>query len=199
MEDTMDVKSFVRNHLSTITLIVLLVAFRWSFADHYRVPSGSMLPTIEIGDHLLTNKMAYDLKVPFTDQVVWTLSEPQQGDVVVFKYPQDESVLFVKRVIALPRQKLSITRGHVFIDGKRLNETYLPSEIQGFTEGEFEITVPDDMYFVMGDNRLNSSDSRVWGFVPRRNIKGKATRVLWNIEFNSLVPRMRLERIANVI
>ena len=195
----MDVKSFVRNNLSTLTLILLLVAFRWSFADHYRVPSGSMLPTIEIGDHLFTNKMAYDLKVPFTNTTVWSFSEPAQGDVIVFKYPKDESVLFVKRVIALPRQTLRVAGGLVYIDGKLLSENYLPSEIRGFTEGEFEITVPDNMYFVMGDNRLNSSDSRVWGFVPRENIKGRATRVLWNIEFNSLLPRMRLERIANLI
>lgn len=195
----MNVKSFVRNNLSTFTLILILVAFRWSFADHYRVPSGSMLPTIEIGDHLLTNKMAYDLKLPFTSTTLWTFSEPKQGDVMVFKYPQDESVLFVKRVIALPKQRLTITGGFVYIDGKLLAETYLPAEVKGLTEGEFEITVPDDMYFVMGDNRLNSSDSRVWGFVPRQNIKGKAVRVLWNIEFNSPVPRMRLERIAHVI
>jgi signal peptidase I len=195
----MNVKSFVRNNLSTFTLILILVAFRWSFADHYRVPSGSMLPTIEIGDHLLTNKMAYDLKLPFTSTTLWTFSEPKQGDVMVFKYPKDESLLFVKRVIALPKQTLTVTGGYVYINGKLLAETYLPAEVKGFTEGEFEVTVPDDMYFVMGDNRLNSSDSRVWGFVPRQNIKGKAHRVLWNIEFNSFVPRMRLERIANVI
>ena len=195
----MNVKSLIRNNLSTITLIVLLVAFRWSFADHYRVPTGSMLPNIQIGDHLLTNKMAYDFKWPFTNTSVWTFSEPHQGDVIVFKYPKDESVLFVKRVIALPGQRLNITQGHVYVDGKRMAETYLPANLQGFTEGNFEITIPEKMYFVMGDNRLNSSDSRVWGFVPRKNIKGKATHVLWNIEFNSLLPRMRLERVATVI
>ena len=195
----MNVKSLIRNNLSTITLIVLLVAFRWSFADHYRVPTGSMLPNIQIGDHLLTNKMAYDFKWPFTNTSVWTFSEPHQGDVIVFKYPKDESVLFVKRVIALPGQRLNITQGHVYVDGKRMAETYLPANLQGFTEGNFEITIPEKMYFVMGDNRLNSSDSRVWGFVPRKNIKGKATHVLWTIEFNSLLPRMRLERVATVI
>lgn len=143
----MDVKRFFNKHKSTLALIVGLLAFRWSFADHYRVPSGSMLPTIQIGDHILTNKMAYDFKIPFTELSLAQTGEPKRGDVIVFRYPQDESINFVKRVAGLPGDS-------VLVDQKL-------------------VIVPQDMFYVLGDNHDNSLDSRYWGFVPRKNIKGR--------------------------
>ncbi len=146
----MNVKSFLNRHKSTALMIIALLAFRWSFADHYRVPTGSMLPTIQIGDDIFTNKMAYDFRIPFTEWKLARTSDPQRGDIVVFNYPVDE--------------------------------TYLPPELKNrIYEHQMKVVIPPDMYFVMGDNRANSLDSRYWGFVPRKNIKGKAQKVLWNV------------------
>lgn len=178
----MNVKRFLTNNKSTFAWILILFAFRWSFADHYVVPSGSMLPTIQLGDHILTNKMAYNFKIPFTEISLASTNEPARGDVVVFLYPQDESVNFVKRVIGLPGETLKIENNKIYIDGVELSEPYLTEEIQkSIYQHQIEIKIPADQYFVMGDNRTNSYDSRYWGLVPRKNIKGKAMAVLLNI------------------
>jgi signal peptidase I len=196
----MNIKSFLLKNLSTITGIILLLAFRWSFADQYRVPTGSMLPTIHLGDHILTNKMAYDFKIPFTELRLARTNEPVRGDVIVFLYPKDESINFVKRVIGLPGETLKIENNKIFINNVQLDEKYLPVEMQNITyEHQFEIKIPKDMYFAMGDNRPNSLDSRYWGLVPRRNIKGKALGVLWNISFDSVLPEIDLFRTGHKI
>ena len=96
---------------------------RWSFADHYRVPTGSMLPTVHIGDHVLVNKMAYDLKLPFTDIVLKEMGEPKRGEIIVFKYPKDPSLNYVKRLIAIPGDRVEIYNGFVKVNGKITLET----------------------------------------------------------------------------
>lgn len=186
----MKIKSFLNQHKSTILGILFLFAFRWSFADHYRVPTESMWPTIQPGDHLLTNKMAYDFKLPFTDVVLAHTQDPKRGEIIVFLYPKDTSTNFVKRVIGLPGETLSIHDHQVFINGVALEEGYLtPEAREGLVaQYEGEITIPQDMYFVMGDNRSNSLDSRYWGFVPRRYIKGRALDVLYNVNLRGLLP-----------
>ncbi len=193
----MNVKSFLIKHKSNLALILALIGFRWSFADHYRVPTGSMLPTIQLGDHLFTNKMAYDFKIPFTEIILAHTGEPNRGDVIVFLYPKDESINFVKRVVGLPGETLKIENNKIVINDIELNEAYLPKSFrQPVYKHLFEIIIPSDMYFVMGDNRQNSLDSRYWGFVPRKNIKGKASNVMWNISFNKIIPHMNLDRIG---
>jgi signal peptidase I len=196
----MNVKSFLSKNKSTMAGILILLAFRWSFADQYRVPTGSMLPTIHLGDHILTNKMAYDFKIPFTDIKVARTGELVRGDVIVFLYPKDESINFVKRVIGLPGETLKIENNKIYINNIQLDEKYLPKEMQNIVyDHQFEVKIPADMFFVMGDNRDNSLDSRYWGFVPRKNIKGKALGILWNISFDSFLPSMELSRIGHVI
>jgi signal peptidase I len=160
----MNVKSYLRKHLSTVFMVLILVSFRWSFADQYRVPTGSMLPTIQIGDHLLTNKIAYDFRVPFTEHKLFRTGDPQRGDIIIFISPEDGKTNLVKRVVGIPGDSIS---------------------------GEI---IPPDHYFVMGDNRSNSYDSRFWGFVPRENIKGKALGVLWNVTFPYMIPVLDLTR-----
>lgn len=193
----MNVKSFLLKHKSTLMWILALFAFRWSFADHYRVPTGSMLPTIQLGDHVFTNKMAYDFKIPFTEISLTHTGEPKRGDVMVFLFPKDESINFVKRVIGLPGETLKIENNKVYINNAELNETYLPESTRHIIyEHQMEVIIPHDMYFVMGDNRENSLDSRYWGLVPRKNIKGKATGILWNISFSEIIPQMDLKRIG---
>lgn len=198
---------------------------RWSFADHYRVPSGSMLPTIQIGDHLLVNKMAYDLKIPFTDIVVTKTGTPKRGDIIVFKYPKDPSINFVKRLIAVPGDEVEIVNGLVKISGKislELPETFKSIMTKLFTlDGSFKykevlgnkkftvqrlpyrlhqhkisFTVPKDRYFFMGDNRDNSADSRVWGFVPRSYLKGQVKNVTFSIAFDGIIPRVNIFRFG---
>ena len=192
-----NVKSFLNRNKSTMAWILVLFAVRWSFADHYRVPTGSMLPTIQLGDHIFTNKMAYDFKIPFTEISLTRTHNPERGEVIVFLFPKDESINFVKRVIGLPGETLKIENNKVYINDQELNESYLPEEVRHFIgQSQPEITIPENMYFVMGDNRRNSLDSRFWGLVPRKNIKGQASRVLWNISFNSIIPDMDLLRIG---
>lgn len=193
----MNVKNFLIKNKVTLAWILVLFAFRWSFADHYRVPTGSMLPTIHLGDHILTNKMAYDFKLPFTEMSLTKTGEPKRGDVMVFIYPNDESINFVKRVIGLPGETLKIESNKLYINNEELNEDYLPIESRtAIYLHQFEVTIPEDMYFVMGDNRENSLDSRYWGFVPRKNVKGKAFKVLWNISFNNIVPHLDIMRVG---
>lgn len=191
----MNVKNFLNRNKSTLAWILVLVAFRWSFADHYRVPTGSMLPTIQLGDHILTNKMAYDFKLPFTEWSLTKTAEPRRGDVLVFMYPKDEAINFVKRVIGLPGETLKIENNKLYINDEELGEEYLPTAARtAIYQQQFEVTIPEDMYFVMGDNRENSLDSRYWGLVPRKNVKGKAIGVLWNISFNEIVPHIDIMR-----
>lgn len=193
----MNVKNFLNRNKSTLAWVLVLFAFRWSFADHYRVPTGSMLPTIQLGDHILTNKMAYDFKLPFTEMSLTKTGEPKRGDVMVFIYPKDESINFVKRVIGLPGETLKIENNRLYINNEELDEAYLPPEGRvAIYQHQLEVTIPEDMYFVMGDNRENSLDSRYWGFVPRKNVKGKALEVLWNISFNEIVPHIDIMRIG---
>ena len=101
-----------------ILFLLFFFSIRWSIADHYRVPSGSMLPTIEIGDHVLVNKMAFDIKIPFTDYVVAENEKPKRGDIIVFKYPKDPSINYVKRLIGLPGDYIEIVDGFIKINGK---------------------------------------------------------------------------------
>jgi signal peptidase I len=192
----MDVKSYFRKNLSTILMILVLVAFRWSFADQYRVPSGSMLPTIQLGDHVLVNKMAYDFKLPFSDLKILRVAEPVRGEIMVFISPEDQKTNLIKRVIGLPGDHLRIEGNHVFINGRALEEAYVPAAFDQHAGEVLEVTVPDDHYFMMGDNRNISWDSRYWGLVPRENIKGRALGVLWNINFPHFIPVLNLGRVG---
>lgn len=214
--------SFKRN-LSFLFFVLGLFAFRWSLADQYQVPSGSMEPTIEVGDRILVNKMAYDLKIPFTPFVVKSVGEPQRGDIIVFDNPKN-GVCMVKRLIALPGDHVMIKDGFVSINGewmpgtseglkeleKSLQDEMFYSEFVGshkvqikrtaslFRAHSFEFTVPVGKYFAMGDNRDNSLDSRSWGFLSREDLKGRAWGVFYNLSFNEhWLPSMKLERIGH--
>lgn len=200
----------LRQYASTPLLILGLFAFRSSFADQYVIPSGSMQPAIQIGDHVLVNKMAYDLKVPFTDTVIARLREPTRGQIVVFRDPRDPSVTLIKRLIALPGDRVHVRDGFVEVNGQALTaatpgphaDFLAASAAAKYTEhsgektyvvqrtprapvrGDQEWVVPPDQYFFLGDNRDNSADSRVWGFAPRANLKGHALRVLYSFAGN---------------
>ena len=213
---------YLKKHLSFILCVFGVLAARWSLASQYRVPTGSMEPTIHVGDHIFVNKMAYDLKIPFTEKVLAKVSDPKRGDIVVFLFPKDPSVVFVKRMIGLPGDHIHIKNGFISVNGKwiegsDIGSNELSQKNQDFTyhehwlkhdvtvqripdmarAHELDFVVPENMYFCMGDNRDNSDDSRSWGFVPRKNLKGRASRVLWSVSFANLWPSVDIGRTGH--
>jgi signal peptidase I len=173
----------------------------------FTIPSGSMMDTLLVGDYILVNKFLYGPELPFTEARVPGLRDPARGDIIVFKYPQDEKRDFIKRIVATPGETVQI-RGHqVFVNGRVLREPYtkkvespLPAGGQaycGYAYGCEPTVVPANSYFVMGDNRDNSQDSRYWGFVKRDKIKGKAFLIYWS--WDSDRHWLRWWRLANYI
>jgi len=161
-----------------LALLGLLV-FRSLALDWYHVPSESMLPTLLVGDRIVVSKSQYRVRFPFTNVTLFDLSKPAAGDIIVFEYPVDPSTTFVKRIVAVPGDRVSIREGQLFVK----------PAVKGPTLGDGEFVVEDEKYFVMGDNRMNSADSRVWGFVSSAAILGKVHWVALNIRFEGLTPK----------
>ena len=187
------------------TVLALMFVVRTTFANQYLVPTGSMEPTIAVGDRIFTNRVAYDLKLPFSHLALARLGEPARGDVVVFESPREPGLVLVKRLIALPGDHLVIENGFVSLNGRRLDgfdgketlgeHSYLPRHLPERTNrGFYDFTVPPDHYFFMGDNRDNSADGRYFGFVPRSLLIGRASRVLFSLDLSQ--PVVRLERVG---
>jgi signal peptidase I len=195
-------RQYLGKHVSTLIVIFFLLGIRSTFANQYVVPSGSMLPTIQIGDHILANRVAYDLKLPFTNHILAHISDPARGDVVVFESPKEKGLVLVKRLVAVPGDHVVFENGFVFLNGKRLDDfdgTHFPYHehlggheytVQRLPERaraeHFEITLPADHFLMFGDNRDNSADSRYFGLVPRENLIGRASRVLYSIDLPSV-------------
>jgi signal peptidase I len=185
-------KSIVREYAEAIIIAILLaLVIRTGVVQAFTIPSGSMMDTLLVGDYILVNKFLYGPQIPLTDWHVPGIRDPHRGDIIVFKYPQDERRDFIKRIIGTPGDRVQI-RGHsVYVNGELLDEPYTKETIPNLPHGG-ETTfcayafgceptiVPRDSYFVMGDNRDNSQDSRYWGFVRRDKIKGKAFLIYWS-------------------
>lgn len=168
---------------SIIWAFVLAMVIRTFVIQAFKIPTGSMRTTLLEGDLILVNKFIYGAKVPFADFNLPALRQPQRGDVIVFIYPQDPKKDFVKRLIGLPGETLQINNGTIYIDDKPLFAPVF-NQIYYYNRGEFakdsqKIKVPEDSFFVLGDNSASSQDSRYWGFVPRKNILGKAIVIYW--------------------
>jgi signal peptidase I len=182
-------KSLVREYGEAIVIaVVLALVIRTLVVQAFTIPSGSMMDTLLIGDYILVNKFLYGPEIPFTDRHLPGLRDPQRGDIIVFKYPQDETRDFIKRIVATPGERLQVRGSTVYVNDRALREPYaknvhaaLRGESHcGYSFGCEVTTVPPDSYFVMGDNRDNSQDSRYWGFVKRDKIKGKAFLIYWS-------------------
>jgi len=202
-----------------LLIVMVMFSFRSALADWNDVPTGSMKPSILIGDRVFVNKLAYDLKVPFTTKHIATWDNPERGDVAVFYSPEDKTRL-VKRVVGLPGDRISMINNHLFINGQpatyqvmdesyreKLDEAFQSVELYTETIGALThpvmfnpsrpsmtsfptITVPQGHYFMMGDNRDNSNDSRFFGTVPRQKILGRATSVVFSLDYeNFFLPR----------
>ena len=227
---------YARSFFPVILAVFLLRSF---LVEPFKIPSGSMMPTLLVGDYILVNKYTYGIRLPVANVKILDVHQPQRGDVMVFRYPRDPSLDYIKRVVGLPGDKVTYRNKKLFINGQpmerqpvgdysyvksglnyvsaklyqeklgeHLHDTlvlpeqppvrvddvdpsYAKRENCVYNEEGFSCTVPPGSYFMMGDNRDDSNDSRYWGFVPDRNIVGKAFFIWWN--FNDL------KRIGTVI
>lgn len=198
---------YSRSFFPVLAIVLVLRSF---IAEPFRIPSQSMLPTLQKGDFILVNKFAYGLRMPVFETELLKLGEPERGDVVVFRYPPNESLDYIKRVIGLPGDRIGYYDKRLYVNGEPVDERTLgdyrtpeglsadlyeeklgkdwhkllkmPQRSDGL---EGELIVPDGEYFVMGDNRDNSNDSRVWGFVPERNLAGRAFLIWMNWDFGN--------------
>jgi signal peptidase I len=185
-------KSTLREYFESLCVAVVLAFFVRTFiVQAFKIPTGSMEPNLLVGDHLLVNKFKFAPALTSAERVLLPIDEIKRGDVIVFKYPEDPERDFIKRVIGLPGDTIELRNKKVHINGKPLDEPYahflFPADEDGPADANFDVrrqygpvTVPADHYFMMGDNRDNSQDSRYWGFLPRSYIKGKALFVYFS-------------------
>lgn len=174
-------KSALREWIEVIiTAGILYLIIRTFIIQAFNIPSSSMEPTLKIRDRLFASKFSYGLSLPLTDKKVFQIRDPKRGEIIVFKYPEDPRKAFIKRVIALPGETIEIRQGKVYINDRLLNESYAYHIRKNLSYDNYgPVKVPPDFYFVMGDNRDRSSDSRIWGFLERKYILGKALFIYW--------------------
>ncbi len=186
-----------------ITALILALVIRAYVIQAFKIPSGSMIPTLLIGDHLLVNKFIYGTKIPFTDRRVLIFKKPERGDIIVFKYPENPKKDFIKRVIATGGDVIEERDKRIYVNGKAVIEPYTQHSDSGIRSGNDPrdnfrpLTVPKGKVFVMGDNRDQSYDSRYWGFVDLKEIKGKALIIYWSWDPDKWVRVSRLGRLIN--
>jgi signal peptidase I len=190
-------KSIIREYAESIAIAILLaLIIRTFLVQAFKIPSGSMEDTLVIGDHLLVSKFIYGTKIPFSSKRVMTFRDPRRGDVIVFEYPEDPSKDFIKRVIGVPGDVVEGKNKKVYVNGKHYENPHevhkeaeiVPKEMNP-RDNFGPITVPENAYFVMGDNRDRSYDSRFWKFVRRDQIKGLAFIKYWSWDREKLRPR----------
>jgi signal peptidase I len=212
----LDKKFWTEGTGSMIIAVVVALTIRWAFMEAYVIPSGSMLPTLLINDHIFVNKFVYGIRVPFTENWLWRNNEPKRGEIVVFRYPESPDTFYIKRVVGVPGDRVFYENGDLYIN-YQIIEKRVPQELKADYDWVRDVdlgdgpgaknyyvhwveqlgdqkystllrknrdwstfgpyTVPEDSYFVMGDNRDNSKDSRLWSstnYVPRKYLIGRA-------------------------
>ena len=187
-------------------IIAILIAFfiRTFIVQAFKIPSGSMKPTLLIGDHILVNKFIYGVKIPFIRKNLISISEPKRGDVIVFIYPEDRSKDFIKRVIGVGGDTIEIRNKKIFLNGLPFQDTHgvyvddfiIPGTIQP-RDNFGPMTVPKGAVFAMGDNRDQSYDSRVWGGVELKDVLGKAFIMYWS--WNREDHNVRWSRLGRLV
>jgi len=202
---------YVEYAKSFFPVLVIVLILRSFIAEPFRIPSGSMMPTLLVGDFILVNKFAYGVRLPVLHTRILKNGDPKRGDVVVFRYPRDPSLDYIKRVVGLPGDHIGYVDKSLYINGKPIdttlegpytdggaysqpNEFLYNEDLEGVRHDviinrsrptfDAEYIVPEKHYFAMGDNRDNSNDSRYWGFVPEENLVGKALLIWMNWDFS---------------
>jgi signal peptidase I len=200
-------KSSLRENIEAILIAIVIAMFIRTFIiQAFKIPSGSMLETLQIGDQILVNKFIYGVKIPFTDG--WTLvpvKNPQRDDIVVFKYPEDPSKDFIKRVVGIGGDTIEIINKQVYVNGSLVEgkpyavhkDDIVYPGMRTPRDNLMKITVPENKLFVMGDNRDNSHDSRFWGFVDLKAVRGKALIIYWSWNKDKFRPRWN--RIGDIL
>ncbi|MEW6068923.1 MAG: signal peptidase I [Nitrospirota bacterium] len=200
-----DRKRLIKEYAEAIIVaLILALVIRAYVIQAFKIPSGSMIPTLLIGDHILVNKFIYGIKLPFSDEKILVFKKPERGDIIVFKYPADPEKDFIKRAVAVENDMIESRDKRVYVNGKAVIEPYAQHVDSNIRSGEDDlrdnfgpITVPKGKIFVMGDNRDSSHDSRFWGFVDiKKDIKGKAFIIYWSWDTHSW---LRLNRIGKLI
>jgi len=200
-----DIKSKFREYAEAIVIAVLIAFFIRTFIiQAFKIPSGSMKPTLQIGDHILVTKFIYGVKIPIIRKTLVSIGEPKRGDMVVFIYPEDRSKDFVKRVIGIGGDNIEIRNKKIYLNGLPYNDNYgvytddmiIPGAAQP-RDNFGPVTVPPGSIFVMGDNRDQSYDSRFWGFVDLRDVLGKAFIIYWS--WNNDEHNVRWRRLGNLL
>jgi signal peptidase I len=185
-------KPILRDYIETILICVIFVIFSRTFVfQQSKIPSGSMMDTLLVGDYIMVNRFVY---APYSfewEKTLFPLREIRRGDVVVFKQPDEPEIDFIKRVIGVPGDVVELRNGWLHVNGERVEEPYVKSE---YRDADYKwkhmapVRVSPDHYFVMGDHRNASSDSRVWGEVPRQLMKGRALLIWWSYEEQAASP-----------
>ncbi|HPC73484.1 MAG TPA: signal peptidase I [Syntrophales bacterium] len=195
--NTIKKPSKVKEYAEAIVIAILIAIFIRTFiVQAFKIPSGSMKPTLEIGDHILVNKLSYGVKVPYLRKTLIPTGEPKRGDIVVFIYPVDTTKDFIKRVIAVGGDVVEIKNKKVFVNDTLLADTHavhneeviFPKSIQP-RDNFGPVKIPEGTIFVMGDNRDQSYDSRFWGFVRLEDVIGKAFIIYWSWDSDAFSPR----------
>jgi signal peptidase I len=199
---------------SLFPVLLIVLVFRSFLFEPFKIPSGSMIPTLLVGDFIVVNKFSYGIRLPVLNKKVISMGDPQRGDVVVFRYPKDTSVNFIKRAVGLPGDTVVYRDKQIFVNGEKVEGTasgrFESNDVKCTTpaadamlidEQIGEVThkvllhdgsrsrngqwvVPEGYYFMMGDNRDRSNDSRAWGFVPEENLLGRAVGIWLNFDFD---------------
>ena len=199
-------KSSLRENTEAIIIAIIIAMFIRTFIiQAFKIPSGSMLETLQIGDQILVNKFVYGVKIPFTGKTLIPVKDPEKGEIVVFKYPEDPTKDFIKRVVATEGDTLEIKNKQLYVNGKHITkEPYAVYKDSRIFPGKLttrdnlhKITVPENKIFVMGDNRDNSHDSRFWGFVDLAAVRGEAFIIYWS--WNKTKFGVRWNRIGNLL
>ncbi len=181
-------KSAIREYAEAIIIAILIALFIRTFVvQAFKIPSGSMKPTLLIGDHLLVNKFTYGIKIPFIRKTLMPIGDPQRGDIVVFIYPVDRKKDFIKRVVGIAGDTITIRDKKIYLNGSLYDDGHgvytdslvFPASMQP-RDNFGPVTVPEGRLFVMGDNRDQSYDSRFWGFVNLEDVLGKAFIIYWS-------------------
>lgn len=214
---------YARSFFPVLLIVFVLRSFLF---EPFRIPSGSLEPTLQIGDFILVNKFDYGIRIPVIHKKVISHNEPQRGDIIVFRWPPNPSVNFIKRIIGVPGDHISYINKELTVNGQKIPQQMVGLAISQDESGGLQnviekrenffgidhsiyqnegdaghdfhdIVVPEGMYFAMGDNRDNSADSRFWGFIPEQNIVGKAVLV-W-MSWDSSHHKVRWKRISGMI
>jgi len=198
-------KSSLRENIEAILVAIVLALFIRTFIiQAFKIPSGSMKQTLQIGDHILVNKFIYGIKLPFLMTTIVPIKNPKRDDIIVFKFPEDPDKDFIKRVIGIAGDVVECRNKQVYINHKRLNHDYGIHTDSNIISGGVQprdnfgpVVVPENSLFVMGDNRDHSYDSRFWGFVGLKAVRGKALIIYWSWDKENF--GVRWNRIGQIL